>query len=158
MFITISRKADVYNVANDHKITHILSTLDPGDTIKAPTYIKDHLLYNFDDIEISQSTYSPKPEHVAEILEWSHNLTHDDRLLVHCWAGISRSTALGLAIWVQKHGKDYEAARKWLLETRPIACPNRLIAGYADQILNCDGKLLQLADEIGSTRLIGKPL
>jgi len=154
MFITISRKSDVYRVANEDKISHILSALDPGDHIKAPTFIKDHLLLNFDDIEDTDSKYSPKPEHVAEILEWTHALKDSDRLLIHCWAGISRSTALALAVWIQKHGKDYDAAAKWLKETRPIACPNRLIAGYADEILGCDGELHRIADEVGSYRLL----
>lgn len=154
MFITICRKAEVYQVSNDHKISHIISTLDPGDSIKPPNYIKDHLLLTFDDIEYADDKYSPKAEHVAEILEWSSHLTHEDRLLVHCWAGVSRSTALALAIWIQHHGRDYDAAKQWLVSTRPIACPNRLIAEYADGILGCDGKLSEIAEEVGNYRLL----
>ena len=154
MFITISRKSDVYRVANELNISHILSALDPGDHIKPPSSIKDHLLLNFDDIENGDTKYSPKLEHVSEILEWTHGLEDTDRLLIHCWAGISRSTALALAVWIQKHGKDYNAASKWLIETRPIACPNRLIAGYADKILGCDGELSRIADVIGNYRLL----
>lgn len=154
MFITICRKSEVYQVCKDQNITHIISTLDPGDRITAPHYIDGHLLLTFDDIEFKGDKFSPMPEHVAEILEWSSQLKDEDRLLVHCWAGVSRSTALALAIWIQHHGKDYEAAKKWLMEARPIACPNRLIAEYADQILGCDGELLRIAEEIGDVRLL----
>lgn len=155
MFITICRKSEVYKVCEDQNITHIISTLDPGDRITAPSYITDHLLLTFDDIEEPNEKYSPKLEDVAEILEWSRKLKDEDRVLIHCWAGVSRSTALALAVWIQHHGKDYEAARKWLVETRPIACPNRLIAEYADMILGCDGELYKVAEEIGDFRLLG---
>ena len=106
MFITICRKSEVHKVCEDHKISHVISTLDPYDKITAPSFVDGHLLLNFDDIEYDDDQYSPKAEHVAEILEWSSQLKDDDRLLVHCWAGVSRSTALALAIWIQKHG-DY---------------------------------------------------
>ena len=160
MFITITNKRSVPYIVSDHKITHLLSTLDPGDTIKTPMEImkaEHHLLLNFLDVEKPHYDLEPKAEHVAEVLEWAHDLKEEDRLLVHCFAGISRSTALALAIWIMKHGTDYEAARTWMKSTRSIACPNRLIAFYADEILNCKGKLLRLADEIGNEYLLDLP-
>ena len=157
MFIILSPKRLVHQVTADYKITHILSMLDHGDTIRTPMEIlkpENHLLLNFLDTEKPQDRRGPMAEDVAEMLEWSHNLKDTDRLLVHCFAGISRSTAMALAIWVQKHGMDFEAAGTWLKTVRPVACPNRLIAFYADEILGCKGKLLKLADEVGSFHLL----
>ena len=51
----------------------------------------------------------PLREHVIEVLEFTKDLTDDDKVLVHCFAGISRSITFAIGIYIQ-HGMTYEDA------------------------------------------------
>jgi predicted protein tyrosine phosphatase len=70
-------------------------------------------------------------------------------VLIHCYAGISRSTAAALTLCVQHNlGRERDAAR--LLRRRaPHAQPNRLMIGLADRMLGCQGRLTSAVQEIG---------
>ena len=54
--------------------------------------------------------------------------------VVHCWAGVSRSTAAALALLYLETGSEAEAARK-LREVRPQALPNLRFVRCFDRIL-----------------------
>lgn len=67
----------------------------------------------------------------------------DASLLIHCHAGISRSTAIALAILSQRLGPGKESeAMDELLRIRPEAVPNLHIIRLADEILGRTGRLL----------------
>lgn len=89
---------------------------------------------------------------MAEILdeEW---VAPGEYLLIHCAAGISRSTAAAFAILCKAMGPGRE--REALLEIRRIrniAYPNRLMVAYADILLERDGAMLAAVEAID-----GKP-
>jgi predicted protein tyrosine phosphatase len=64
-------------------------------------------------------------------------------LLVHCNAGISRSSAAALAILADRMGDGHEQdALSEMLRLRPCAVPNLLIVRHADNLLGRGGKLL----------------
>jgi len=52
---------------------------------------------------------------------------------IHCWAGVSRSTAIALCLLYLKY-KDEDRAIEELVETRKIASPNRLIVSFIDEL------------------------
>jgi predicted protein tyrosine phosphatase len=62
------------------------------------------------------------------------------RLLVHCHAGISRSTAMTLGILTERLG-DPETAFAEVLRLQPHAVPNRHIVRLFDLVLNLNGRL-----------------
>lgn len=69
-------------------------------------------------------------------------------LLIHCEAGISRSTATALIIhacWLGP-GLEDEAMQR-VGAQRPYAIPNRRMVAIADNLLGLDGRLLQARDE-----------
>jgi predicted protein tyrosine phosphatase len=76
--------------------------------------------------------YSPNEHTIDEILYFSSLLTEEDDVLIHCWAGKSRSTAAALIILYDKL-KDVDKAKEILLKIRPQAAPNRLICSLADK-------------------------
>jgi hypothetical protein len=88
-------------------------------------------------------------------------LTEEDDILVHCWAGKSRSTAAVLVILYDKL-RDYRKARETLLRIRPQAAPNRLICRLADTHFNFARgeedpenwvyRLYDIADELGKAQ------
>jgi predicted protein tyrosine phosphatase len=84
----------------------------------------------------------PSKEMVARTLEFAKTIQKGDKVLIHCHAGISRSTAMAIAVAVQ-FGLDPERAIKWVEEVRPQLYPNVLIIQYADEILGLDGALFK---------------
>jgi predicted protein tyrosine phosphatase len=65
------------------------------------------------------------------------------RILIHCEAGISRSTAAALimyACWLGP-GREHGAMMR-VMAQRPIAIPNRRMVEIADRLLDRNGRLL----------------
>lgn len=150
-FIVCS-KSGVKKAVKQIQATHLLSTLDVGDRIYRPWAIhpRDHLQLNFDDEEDATKTYAPQLWHAESILAWGTRLPEDARVVVHCLAGQCRSTVVGLALFLQANGvHKLDDARSWLLDHRPTACPNLLLAQYFDQLLNLEGQFVALCEGIG---------
>ena len=63
-------------------------------------------------------------------------------LLIHCQVGVSRSTAIALAILADRLGPGQEGeALQALLRLRPQAIPNLLVVSLADDLLARNGAL-----------------
>lgn len=137
--------------------THVLSLLDPGKKpfLHPNTDRRNWLLLHFEDNLDENEPNSPTREHVAQILEWGSRLPSDAVVLVHCEAGVSRSTAAALALLVQHHGIDkIDECAQLLVEVRPVACPNPIISKFADERLGCDGKLHACAEKIANDKIL----
>jgi predicted protein tyrosine phosphatase len=108
-----------------------------------------HLVLRFYDLDypLPSPFHQPwmrlaSPDDVRAALDFA--VIHD-RLLIHCKAGISRSTALALAVLTQQYD-DPEAALQMVLALQPNAVPNRHVIVLADELLQCNGKLLETVD------------
>lgn len=99
-----------------------------------------HLVLNFWDVE-QACLHAPQPHHVANGMKFlrQHQEKH---LVVHCTAGICRSTAFALAHIAERFGpgREHEAVEK-LIEIRPIAAPNMRILAIADAVLAREGRI-----------------
>ena len=90
-------------------------------------------------------------EHIENLIDflnaWSAS---SESLLIHCYAGISRSTAVALlALFIKKQCPEFDAAMA-LRDAAPHAKPNQLITSLADEILALDGRLVAAVDAMGS--------
>ena len=87
-------------------------------------------------------------EDVRRIVQLAEQLRSESgTLLIHCEAGVSRSTATALIIhacWLGQ-GLEDEAMRR-VIAQRPYAIPNRRMVALADNFLGLDGRLLQARD------------
>jgi len=99
------------------------------------TDVVPQLVLQFHDIEMTMLGYvEPESEHVQQALTLAREI--DGPLLVHCRAGVSRSTAIALAIAADRLGAGNERqACEWLRQTYPQAQPNRLVVFHADEVL-----------------------
>jgi predicted protein tyrosine phosphatase len=81
-------------------------------------------------------------------------------MVVHCYAGISRSTAsaFAAACMLNPHRDEIEIAKQ-IRARSAIASPNRLIVSLADKALGRDGRMIRALDEMGpgSMTVEGKP-
>jgi len=137
--------------------THVLSLLDPGKKpfLHPHTDRRNWLLLHFEDNLEEHEPNSPTREHVAQILAWGSSLPSDAVVLVHCEAGVSRSTAAALALLVQHRGIDkIDECAKLLTDVRPVACPNPIISRFADEQLGCNGKLHERAEQIANDKIL----
>ena len=150
---SVCAKSEVKRRVRDFDATHVLSLLDVGDRLFRPSSIPgtNHLQLNFGDEESAKAWDAPTEDHARIIWEWGQRLPSDARVVVHCFAGVSRSTATALALWLQHNGTDQlEAAKQWISVDRPRACPNLLLAQHFDKLLQLDGQFVTLCDEIGA--------
>src|SRR5882757_400922 len=80
--------------------------------------------------------------------------------VVHCYAGISRSTAsaFAAACMLNPHLDEISIARQ-IRAASPLAQPNRLIVSLADKALGREGRMLRALDEMGpgSMMVEGRP-
>jgi predicted protein tyrosine phosphatase len=71
-------------------------------------------------------------------------------MVVHCWAGISRSTATAFAIACERNPHaDEHAIAQALRRASPTALPNRRIVALADDILDRRGRMLDAVEAMG---------
>lgn len=132
------------------RATHVLSILDPGypEPAAFAAYDPHHrLTLRFHDIIGPWPGWeAPERAHVEQLVAFGAELDAAGadlrHLLVHCHAGISRSTA-ALATLLARHTElgDEPAIFARIREIRPIAWPNSRMIGFADEILERGGRL-----------------
>ena len=131
-------------------VTHVLSILDPEhpepEAFQAFPSHRRTLLRFHDVIEPTPGLIMPGREDVAAILEFGRDSAGDHRgephLLVHCHAGISRSTAAMAMLMAQAEPQeDEDGLFARLLAMREKAWPNSRMIGIADALLDRGGRL-----------------
>ena len=136
-----------------HKIHSVIGILGPETT--HPTYRnlspKNHLKLTFNDInEEAAGMKAASVDDVDRLLRFITAWNKKAPLLIHCWAGISRSTASAFAALclLQPDKNEIELAQTLRLAS-PSATPNRLITKHVDDRLGRKGRMLRAVDSIG---------
>ena len=159
MEIFVSTLRELRENCHINDITHVLSviTADMLHEIKLPSnFNRDNWLFeNMDDMIDIDAPKAPTKAQIYRILKWGRSLPADAKVLVHCYAGVSRSTASALILKVQEQGiSNIDNCIKWLVNHRPNACPNPVIMWHADELLSADGILFKKSEEVANARLI----
>ena len=94
----------------------------------------------------STKASSRRPSDVADTLDFGRKHLGAS-LLIHCNAGVARSTAAALAILCDRlgPGREQEALDE-MLRLRPIAVPNLLMVQHTDNLLGRGGALVACVD------------
>jgi predicted protein tyrosine phosphatase len=78
-------------------------------------------------------------------------------LLIHCWAGISRSTAAAfISLCALNPDADEHALARSLRRASPTAYPNRRLVALADTVLSRQGRMTEAVEHIGRGQLADK--
>lgn len=135
--------------------THLLGILDPPTPEPAiydhDPHLRTTLLLRFLDIDVSQPD-GPTAGHAEQIIAFADQVRSAHalapaRLLVHCHAGISRSTASAYIALARDFGVDRAAdAFRALLRVTINPWPNRRLVSLADSTLAAGGRLLAPLD------------
>src|SRR5690606_4208647 len=115
---------------------HIVTLLRLTDRVQRPAHIaaENHLVLNVDDICTPMDGYTcPADEHVARLIKFVGAWDRAAPLVVHCFAGISRSTAGAFvaACALNPRRKERDIARA-IRQASPTAQPNARIVAIAD--------------------------
>src|SRR6202047_603084 len=143
--------------------SHILTVMANVDQVQRPASVLEanHLKVSMDDItEQMDGFVAPCDAHIERVLNFVRGWDRSAPLVVHCYAGISRSTAsaFAAACALNPHRDEMSIARK-IRQAYPNAFPQRLIGKIADKALGREGRMLRALDEMGpgSMMVEGRP-
>ena len=143
--------------------SHVLTVMANVEQVQRPASVMaaNHLRVSMDDItEHIDGFTAPCEAHVESVLAFVRGWDRSAPMVVHCYAGISRSTASAFAAaCLLNPQRDELAIARQIRAASPIASPNRLIVGLADRLLGRDGRMLRALDEMGPGSMMaeGRP-
>ncbi len=146
--------------------THVLSILDPAAPVPDAFGVygeHERLELRFDDIiEDTAGLLAPTPDHVTHLLGFGRSLTAEPpslgHLLVHCHAGISRSTAsMALILAQAMPDQDAAAILERVHSIREKAWPNLRLVEMGDAMLGRGGSLVRALHRLHRLQLERRP-
>jgi predicted protein tyrosine phosphatase len=136
---------------------HVITLLKDTDRVTWPDgrAPPNHLILGMDDISEPLEGYiHPADDHIAKLIEFARAWDRKTPLIVHCFAGISRSTAGAyvVACAINPTRSELSIAQA-LRRASPSAAPNRRIVTLGDQALARKGRMIAAIDQIGRTEM-----
>jgi predicted protein tyrosine phosphatase len=145
------------------KASHVLTVMANVEQVARPVSVlpANHLKVSMDDItEEMDGFVAPSQAHIDRVLNFVRGWDRSAPLVVHCYAGISRSTASAFAaVCALNPDRDEVEIARQIRAASPIASPNRRIVDLADRALARNGRMLRALDEMGPGEMLveGRP-
>ena len=132
------------------RFKHVISINNPGEEPPRPLqhHPGRHLIFYFHDITDPPSSgglVPPSTDDVKKILDFAVDIEAGDEVLVHCAAGISRSSAAALAVIASKlepTRANGTRAIQEVLNLKNIIHPNHNMVVDTDKLLGYNGGLI----------------
>src|ERR1700686_323487 len=128
--------ARLYATVDEAGARHIVTLLRLTDRVERPRHIapENHLVLAVDDIAMPMEGYTvPAQEHVERLIDFVGLWDRAAPMVVHCWAGISRSTAAAFVSVCGLNPERDERDVAWAIRrASPTATPNFRIVTLAD--------------------------
>lgn len=132
---------------------HVVTLLADDADLTRPAAIapENHLWLQLHDIsEPEEGLVLPQPEHVEQLVTFVQRWPRETALVVHCYAGVSRSSAAAfVAVCALNPASDEHAIAAALRRASPTATPNIRIVTIADQLLERQGRMIRAVEAIG---------
>ena len=131
----------------------ILTLLNVGTKVVRPASVDErmHLFLGMNDIvEAVDGQILPGDDHLSQLLRFVRGWDQQSPLVIHCFAGVSRSTAAAFTTACALNpGLDEHELAQTIRLLSPTATPNRRIVALADDRLGRNGRMLAAIDAIG---------
>jgi predicted protein tyrosine phosphatase len=110
-----------------------------------------HLKLGLNDIADPLAGESPPGrDHIDRLLAFSRGWEGKQPLLIHCWAGISRSMASAYTVLCDRLGPGREVEIALAIRRRAAhANPNQLLVRHADEALGRGGRMVAALSAMG---------
>lgn len=151
--IHVCSLARLHDTVGETGARHIVTLIKDVSLVRRPQTIHadNHLLLDMDDISDPLEGYVlPCAEHVEKLVTFIGGWDRTAPLIVHCFAGISRSTAGAFitACVVNPQRQETIIARA-IRSASPTAQPNRRLVSIADDLLGRRGRMVDAIAAIG---------
>src|ERR1017187_6713193 len=137
--IHVCSLARLYATVDETGARHIVTLLRLTDRVERPRHIapENRLVLAVDDIAMPLEGYTvPAQEHVERLIDFVGQWDRAAPMVVHCYAGISRSTAGAyVAACALNPARDEQ--------------PNVAIVSIADRLLKRQGRMVRAVETIG---------
>jgi len=151
--IHVCSLARLHETVEETGASHIVTLLKDTHLVLRPNGIAAdrHLILGMDDISEPIDGYvCPGEQHVADLIAFVRTWNRDAPLVMHCYAGISRSTAGAFVSACALNPWRDEGTIAWSIRrASPTAMPNRRVVSLADRLLGRKGRMLAAIDAIG---------
>ena len=135
---------------------HLISAINAYFLPDTPAAISNgrHLKLNMNDIvEAQPDLVLPNTGHVTKLLDFVRSWDQQAPMLIHCYAGLSRSTAAAfIALCALNPRTPEDAIAQALRRSSDTATPNRLFVALADKAMRREGRMIAALDSMGECR------
>ena len=153
MIIHVCSLARLHETVEDTGARHVVSLIgDEGNVVRPQSVApENHLWLRLHDISVPLDGYiMPGEEHVADLIRFVRGWDRRAPMVVHCYMGISRSTASAYAsVCALNPHRDEIGIAQALRRASPTATPNIRIVSLADRLLGRDGRMVAAIETIG---------
>ena len=151
--IHVSSLARLHETVTRTNASHVVTLINAATVVERPAVITPdrHLFIGVSDITAPLDGHiMPSEAHVHTLLDFVKQWNRMHPIVIHCWAGISRSTAAAFitACALFPHQDELRIARR-LRQASASATPNPVLVSAADQILKRQGRMVSAIQSIG---------
>jgi predicted protein tyrosine phosphatase len=151
--IHVCSLARLRETVEEIQASHVVTLLKDTHLVLRPDSIaaERHLILGMDDIaEPCDGFVCPAEEHISELLDFIQGWDRAQPMVVHCYAGISRSTAGAfISACALNPRRDEAAIARLIRGASPTAMPNRRLVSLADRMLGRNGRMVAAIEAIG---------
>ncbi len=152
MIIVCSLRA-AHEQVEINRVGKAVSILSPGSEFPQFETLQphDHLCLSFNDVAIhSPGLSAPQSHDMQKLLMFMKGWDKAQPMLIHCWAGVSRSTAAAyIATCLLQPKRDEVELALELRSASPSATPNPMLIALADEALGREGRMRSAIEGIG---------
>ena len=131
----------------------MITLISRGTEVARPREIDEvrHLYVCMSDIVLAEDgEILPNDTHVADLVAFVRRWDRTTPLVIHCYAGVSRSTAAAfITACVLNEARSEASIAHEVRDRSPTATPNRLMVEIADRLLDRDGRMVEAIRSIG---------
>ncbi len=131
----------------------LVTLIDKGTPVSRPSGIaaEEHLVVVLSDIVAELEGHTlPAKAHVEKLLAFVRRWDQAAPLLIHCWAGVSRSPAAAfIAACALRPHRDEAGIARAVRANSPTATPNARLVAIADTMLGRNGRMIAAVEKIG---------
>ncbi len=151
--IHVCSVARLHDTVAETRAQHVVTLMKDVAMVRRPQSILEanHLLLDMDDIvEVMDGYVPPNEQHVGKLIDFVTAWDRSAPIVVHCYAGISRSTAGAfITACALNPNRDEASIARAIRSFSPTAQPNIRLVSLADTVLGRRGRMTEAVRAMG---------